>query len=65
MTAAHLRQPYAALPVELHLEVWPDENGALDVVLSFRRAAVTGTTALNLLKGYHDRLALIAAGAAK
>ncbi|WP_406841400.1 amino acid adenylation domain-containing protein [Streptomyces sp. AHU1] len=65
VTAAHLRQPYAALPVELHLEVWPDENGALDVVLSFRRAAVTGTTALDLLKGYHDRLALIAAGAAK
>ncbi|PKT71713.1 non-ribosomal peptide synthetase [Streptomyces populi] len=64
VTAAHLRQPYAALPVELHLEVWPDENGALDVVLSFRRAAVTETTALNLLKGYHDRLALIAAGAA-
>ncbi|MGO4425839.1 cytochrome P450, partial [Streptomyces sp. MCAF7] len=26
VVAAHLRQPYAALPLELHLEVWPDES---------------------------------------
>ncbi|MFE0133007.1 amino acid adenylation domain-containing protein [Streptomyces sp. NPDC059037] len=64
VTATHLRQPYAALPLELHLEVWPDEDGALDAVLSYRRAAVTEATALTLLKGFHDRLALIAAGAA-
>lgn len=64
VTATHLRQPYAALPLELHLEVWPDEDGALDAVLSYRRAAVTAATALTLLKGFHDRIALIAAGVA-
>ncbi|MFD7332621.1 amino acid adenylation domain-containing protein [Streptomyces sp. NPDC059872] len=64
VAATHLRQPYAALPLELHLEVWPDEDGALDAVLSFRREAVVEATALMLLKGFHDRLALIAAGAA-
>ncbi|MFJ2745130.1 amino acid adenylation domain-containing protein [Streptomyces sp. NPDC087440] len=63
VAATHLRQPYAALPLELHLEVWPDESGALDAVVSFRREAVTEATALTLLKGFHDRLALIAAGA--
>ncbi|MFK4268876.1 amino acid adenylation domain-containing protein [Streptomyces milbemycinicus] len=66
VVSAFLRQPYAALPLELHLEVWPDENsvGALDVVLSFRRDAVAEATALKLLEGFHDRLSLIAAGAA-
>ncbi|MEV0114067.1 amino acid adenylation domain-containing protein [Streptomyces sp. NPDC050844] len=64
VTATHLRQPYAALPLELHLEVWPNGDGALDAVLSFRRDAVAEGTALTLLKGFHDRLALIAAGAA-
>ncbi|MFI0862212.1 amino acid adenylation domain-containing protein [Streptomyces smyrnaeus] len=64
VVSAFLRQPYAALPLELHLEVWPDEDGALDVVLSFRRDAVAAATALELLKGFHDRLALITAGAA-
>ncbi|MFF6980258.1 amino acid adenylation domain-containing protein [Streptomyces sp. NPDC008343] len=64
VAATHLRQPYAALPLELHLEVWPGEDGALDAVLSFRREAVVGATAQELLKGFHDRLALIAGGAA-
>ncbi|MDG4862711.1 amino acid adenylation domain-containing protein [Streptomyces sp. T-3] len=64
VAARHLRMPYAALPLELHLEVWPDEDGALDAVLSYRRDTVAGATALTLLKGFHDRLALIAAGAA-
>ncbi|WP_345651841.1 amino acid adenylation domain-containing protein [Streptomyces siamensis] len=64
VVSTHLRQPYAALPLELHLEVWPDAEGALDAVLSFRRDVVAEATALNLLKGFHDRLALIAAGAA-
>ncbi|MFD4789733.1 amino acid adenylation domain-containing protein [Streptomyces sp. NPDC058459] len=63
VVSAHLRQPYAALPLELHLEVWPDEDGTLDVVLSFRRDAVAAATALELLKGFHDRLALIAGAA--
>lgn len=64
VVSTHLRRPYAALPLELHLEVWPDEDGALDVVLSFRRDAVAEATAPKLLNGFHDRLALIAAGAA-
>ncbi|UUU36501.1 amino acid adenylation domain-containing protein [Streptomyces sp. CA-210063] len=63
VVAAHLRQPYADLPLELHLEVWPDEDGVLDVVLSFRRDAVAAATAQKLLDGFHDRLALIAEGA--
>jgi amino acid adenylation domain-containing protein len=62
VVSTHLRQPYAALPLELHLEVWPDEDGALDVVLSFRRDTVAEATAPKLLNGFHDRLALIAAG---
>ncbi|MDX3434231.1 amino acid adenylation domain-containing protein [Streptomyces sp. ME01-18a] len=64
IAATHLRQPYSALPLELHLEVWPDEHGALDAVLSYRREAVLEATALTLLKGFHDRLTLIAKGVA-
>ncbi|MEE1836250.1 amino acid adenylation domain-containing protein [Streptomyces sp. SP17KL33] len=65
VVATHIRQPYPALPLELHLEVWPDEGGALDVVLSYRRDVVAEATARKLLDGFHDRLALIATGAAR
>ncbi|MFM9552364.1 amino acid adenylation domain-containing protein [Streptomyces caniscabiei] len=64
VASTHLRRPYPALPLELHLEVWPDEGGALDVVLSYRRDAVAGTTARKLLDGFHDRLTALATGAA-
>ncbi|WP_217179078.1 non-ribosomal peptide synthetase [Streptomyces sp. AC495_CC817] len=63
VASTHLRQPYPALPLELHLEVWPDEDGALDVVLSHRREAVADVTARKLLDGFHDRLTRIATGA--
>nr|WP_256966640.1 condensation domain-containing protein [Streptomyces caniscabiei] len=63
VASTHLRRPYPALPLELHLEVWPDEGGALDVVLSYRRDAVAGTTARKLLDGFHDRLTALATGA--
>ncbi|WP_445684361.1 amino acid adenylation domain-containing protein [Streptomyces reticuli] len=63
VVATHLRRPYAALPLELHLEVWPDEHGTLDAVLSYRRDTVTAATAGKLLDGFHDRLALLATGA--
>ncbi|MEV0170998.1 amino acid adenylation domain-containing protein [Streptomyces sp. NPDC050803] len=64
VTATHLRPPYAALPLELHLEVWPDEDGTLDAVLSYRRDTVTAATARKLLDGFRDRLSQTAAGAA-
>ncbi|MCE0447599.1 condensation domain-containing protein [Streptomyces tricolor] len=58
-SAPAVRRP----PLELHLEVWPDEHGTLDAVLSYRRDTVTAATAGKLLDGFHDRLALLATGA--
>ncbi|MDX3523626.1 amino acid adenylation domain-containing protein [Streptomyces scabiei] len=63
IVSTHLRQPYPALPLELHLEVWPDQDGTLDVVLSYRCEAVAETTARKLLDGFHGRLAPLATGA--
>ncbi|WP_150135440.1 non-ribosomal peptide synthetase [Streptomyces hyaluromycini] len=59
ITSVFIRQPYTALPLELHLEIWPESDGGLRAVLSFQREATTEATALELLKGFDDRLASI------
>jgi hypothetical protein len=57
------RQPYLELPLELHAEMWPEEDGGLRLVVSFRPAAVPEVTARELAKNFTDRLRTMNAGA--
>lgn len=56
-TATFLRQPYLDLPLELHAELWPDERGGLDVVISYQPRAVSGAVVAELMRRYRDALA--------
>lgn len=56
-TSTFLRQPYLDLPLELHAELWPDERGGLEVVLSYQPRAVSGAVAGELMRRYRDTLA--------
>ncbi|MEV6827074.1 AMP-binding protein [Amycolatopsis sp. NPDC051102] len=47
-----LRQSYLDLPLELHVELWPSQNGDLVVSASYRREAVSSATA----SGFVDRM---------
>jgi mycobactin peptide synthetase MbtE len=51
-----LRQPYLDLPLELHAELWPQERGDVEMVVSFRLECVNEATAIELAKLYTERL---------
>jgi amino acid adenylation domain-containing protein len=50
------RQPYLALPLELHAELWPDEAGGLRLEIGFLPGRVPEATAHEVAKRYADRL---------
>jgi len=57
-----LRQPYLDLALELHTEVWPDDEGGLCLEVSYRPEDVDGTTARRLCQRFAERLHSTVAG---
>lgn len=51
-----LRQPYLDLPLELHAELWPAEDGGLTLHVGFRPDAVPEATAAEIAKRFADRI---------
>ncbi|MEU6895931.1 amino acid adenylation domain-containing protein [Streptomyces sp. NPDC046557] len=51
-----LRQPYLDLPLELHTELWPADDGGLLVHTAFRPDAVAETTAREVSKRFAERV---------
>lgn len=51
-----LRQPYLDLPLELHAELWPDDDGGLVLDVGFRPGAVPEATAREIAKRFADRV---------
>ena len=51
-----IRQPYLALPLELHAEVWPQENGELLLRIYHDPAKVNHSTAVNLGLCFQDNI---------
>jgi hypothetical protein len=45
-----VRQPYVDLPVDLHIELWPEENGGVRLTVPYRPAAVPLVVAHDLVK---------------
>ncbi|PSJ30351.1 non-ribosomal peptide synthetase [Streptosporangium nondiastaticum] len=51
-----LRQPYLDLPLELHTELWPADDGGLLVHIAFRPDAVAESTAREVAKRFAERV---------
>ncbi|MFC3574953.1 amino acid adenylation domain-containing protein [Streptomyces yaanensis] len=51
-----LRQPYLDLPLELHTELWPADDGGLLVHTAFRPDAVAESTAREVSKRFAERV---------
>ncbi|MEU8708325.1 amino acid adenylation domain-containing protein [Streptomyces sp. NPDC048565] len=51
-----LRQPYLDLPLELHTELWPADDGGLFVHTAFRPEAVAESTAREVSKRLTERV---------
>jgi hypothetical protein len=51
-----LCQPYLDLPLELRAELWPQDRGDVEMVVSFRHECVNEATAIELGKLYSERL---------
>ncbi|MGX6601664.1 amino acid adenylation domain-containing protein [Micromonosporaceae bacterium Da 78-11] len=49
-----VRQPYLDIPLELHAELWPDDEGGLRVEIAYRPEAVAEDTARDLAKLFDD-----------
>lgn len=47
-----VRRPYAALPLELHAEAWPEPDGGLRLVVSYRPEALPETVVDDLLQRF-------------
>jgi hypothetical protein len=58
-----VRQPYLDLPLELHTELWPTEDGGLLLTVYFRPEAVPEAVAGEIAKRFTDRLNTIFPGA--
>ncbi|MER8072291.1 amino acid adenylation domain-containing protein [Streptomyces sp. NPDC094034] len=57
-----VRQPYLGLPLELHVELWPDEDGGLRLEVAWQPEAVPRPVALELTGRYTDSLHAAAEG---
>ncbi|MEU6770881.1 amino acid adenylation domain-containing protein [Streptomyces sp. NPDC046759] len=60
---AFVRQPYLDLPLELHAELWPADEGGLCLDVSYRPDTVAESTARDLAKLFLERVHTLAAGA--
>ncbi|MEV4118527.1 amino acid adenylation domain-containing protein [Micromonospora sp. NPDC049645] len=54
--ARFVRPPYLDLPLDLHLELWPEPSGALTSIVSYRTDAVGPATAQRCLDDFARRL---------
>lgn len=63
--ATLLRQPYLDLPLELHTELWPTDDGGLLVHTAFRPDAVAESTASEVSKRFADRVRTLSPGATR
>lgn len=51
-----VRQPYLDLPLELHAEIWPGEDGGLRLTLYFRRDVIAESTVEEMSKRIGERI---------
>jgi hypothetical protein len=56
LRTAFLRQPYVDLPLELHTELWPQEDGGLHAEVAYRPEVVPARVATSLARCFVDRL---------
>jgi mycobactin peptide synthetase MbtE len=56
MRTSFVRQPYLALPLDLHTELWPGDDGGLLLTVYFDPDAVAGSCAADIAKRYGHRL---------
>ncbi|WP_308120192.1 amino acid adenylation domain-containing protein [Streptomyces bambusae] len=57
-----LRQPYLDLPLELHTELWPADDGGLLVHTAFRPGTVAESTAREVSKRFTERVRTLVPG---
>ncbi|HUO38550.1 MAG TPA: amino acid adenylation domain-containing protein [Mycobacterium sp.] len=60
-----LRQPYLDLPLELHVELWPDDHGGLLLEIWFRREVVPESVARKVAGQFARRVNSLPTGAAR
>ncbi|MDP3372319.1 MAG: AMP-binding protein [Candidatus Paracaedibacteraceae bacterium] len=51
-----IRQPYLELPLELHAEIWPKENGNLCLIISWRSSLISDSCIQNIAKYFEQYL---------
>jgi hypothetical protein len=56
LRTAFVRQPYLELPLELHTELWPADDGSLDLTVYFQPETVARSCAEEIAKRYEERL---------
>ncbi|UUV31595.1 amino acid adenylation domain-containing protein [Amycolatopsis roodepoortensis] len=56
LRTAFLHQPYIDLPLELHTELWPHEDGGLRAEIAYRPEVVPSRVATSLARCFLDRL---------
>ncbi|MFI7544689.1 AMP-binding protein [Actinoplanes sp. NPDC049599] len=56
-----VRQPYLDLPVELHAELWCEDDGSARLDVAFRRESVTTATATSVARAFLDNVETMAA----
>ncbi|WP_308401506.1 amino acid adenylation domain-containing protein [Streptomyces sp. AP-93] len=56
LTVSRLRLPYLDVPMELHCEIWPTEDGGLLVEVTYHVTAVSASVARTLLSGFLDHI---------
>lgn len=57
-----VRQPYLDLPLELHAELWPEDDGSVRLEVAFRPEAVAENTARDVAKLFAERVHTLASG---
>jgi non-ribosomal peptide synthetase component F len=57
-----IRQPYLEIPLELHAELWPEDDGGLRLTIYFRTDVVPESIAVLLAKRLTDRVRSIRSG---
>lgn len=63
LATTFVRQPYLALPLELHAELWPQPDGQLRLVVSFQPDAVPESVAHEFAKRFADLVHTAPSGA--
>lgn len=56
LSATFIRQPYLDLPLDLHAEIWPEDNGGLRLVISRRPERVSACIVSQLAETFLNNL---------